>query len=364
MRCFSCSASHRLASRQATLKSLTLCRMRTYMIGVPRKGWTLAVYPGPLASIPRKMKPVFVIGYPRSGTTLLLHLLMGSGEFPTYKFSESHFYSHCYRRYGSLSRPRNRERLLDELENREWFSGSEVSRADLESAVAGNATNYSAYLASFMDLVANRQSKTRWIEKTPWHMLYVPEIRTAFPSAKFLVLVRDPRDVVLSIANYGWTGKSVANLVRTAIAWQWHMRLLARLFDESDDGLFLRYEDIVESPSSALDRINGFLDLKLSMTPQESVGSGFGVLRASNSSYGAAEGGIHSRSLGRWREKMPSMAKSQIQWLLDGELARFRYERDAAGSPAAGTRIKLKLARTAYRTMKALKHAAFPVVRR
>ena len=310
------------------------------------------------------MNPVFVIGYPRSGTTLLLHLLMSSGEFPTYQFSESHFYSHCYRRYGSLSRLRNRERLLDELENREWFSGSAISRAELEHAVAGDATNYSAYLATFMNLIARLQSKTRWIEKTPWHMLYVPEIRAAFPSAKFLILVRDPRDVVLSIANYGWTGKSVANLVRTAIAWQWHMRLLARLFDESDDGLFVRYEDIVTGPSDVLDRIDEFLGLKLSMTLQPNAASGFGVLRASNSSYGAEEGGIHSRSLGRWREQMPAMAKSQIQWLLDGELARFGYERDSSGSLSGGTRLRLEFARTAYRAMKALKRATFPMVRR
>jgi hypothetical protein len=193
-------------------------------------------------------------------------------------------------------------------------------------------------------------------------MLYVPEIRSAFPNARFLVLVRDPRDVVLSIANYGWTGTSITRLLRTAIAWQWHMRLLARLFANRDDGLFLRYEDIVTDLAGTLDRINSFLGLELAVANLDDAA--FGVMRASNSSYGSVEGGIHSASLGRWRDKMPKAALPQTSWLLDRELAHFGYDRDASVRLSSVTRLKLELMRTAYEVAKAVRHAAFPLARR
>ena len=75
-----------------------------------------------------EFKPYFIIGYPRSGTTLLLHFLMSSGCFPKYQFSESHFFSHYYRRYGSLKKEKNLAMFKKEVFSSEWFIASGVKQ--------------------------------------------------------------------------------------------------------------------------------------------------------------------------------------------------------------------------------------------
>lgn len=309
------------------------------------------------------MNPVFVIGFPRSGTTLLLHLLMSSGEFPTYRFSESHFFSHCYRRYGSLDRESNRALLLAELEARDWFNGTDVSREQLEARIGEENTEYEAYLRHFMALVAESQGKERWIEKTPWHYHYTKEIRRAFPNSRFLIMVRDPRDVVLSITKYGWTTNTPNRMLRTAIAWAWAMRLVRRLFSPPHgDFVFIRYEDLVSDPEKVLDAINALLGLKLDLTALS--GSEFGVMAASNSSFGEGDRGIHTASVGRWKKNLPDDLARQMNFVLRGIADSFGYVTNESPRPPLPTRIKLRAMQLVYGTAKRSRRILFPLMRR
>jgi len=309
------------------------------------------------------MSPVFVIGYPRSGTTLLLHLLMSSGEFPTYRFNESHFFSHCYRRYGPLTREQNRAALLAELAARNWFSGTDVTPEQLMQRLGERKTHYEAYLGTFMELVAEGQGKRRWLEKTPWHFHYIPEIRNAYPNVKFLVMVRDPRDVVVSIAKYGWIENSANRMLRTALAWRWATRFMnAQFAARGDDHLFVRYEDLARNPDQVLAAINAFLGLDLSLASLDRPE--FGVMASSNSSFGGAERGIHTASIDRWRQVMPRAVARQISHLLERELTAFGYAADTSPALPFATRAKLGVMASTYDAAKRARRILFPLVRR
>ena len=79
----------------------------------------------------RSKAPVFVLGCPRSGTTLLYHMLLSSGGFAVYE-TESEAFSLLSRRFGSLKLRSNRERLLDTWFRSKLFRRSGLERQEIE----------------------------------------------------------------------------------------------------------------------------------------------------------------------------------------------------------------------------------------
>ena len=141
------------------------------------------------------------------------------------------------------------------------------------------------------------------------------------------------------------------------------MRFLDReLGDDRSDVLTLRYEDIVEDTAGALQRMNAFLGLNID--PSQLNQSKFGVIAASNSSFGDAAPGISSKPIGRWREKMPPKLVGQMNFILRDLLDKYDYEVPDTETPRLHTRLKLYAILFAYGVAKQLRQLLFPFVRR
>ena len=116
----------------------------------------------------------------------------------------------------------------------------------------------------FKDIQLTSQ-KTRVLEKTPMHALYIPVIQRLFPEARICQILRDGRQVAASyILNYGQK-KLNKRSVRYICAvhrctWAIHERL-----SKSDNPKYysLRYEDFVASPISNVEKVFHFLNLPL-----------------------------------------------------------------------------------------------------
>src|SRR5882724_7794539 len=76
---------------------------------------------------PRSKRPVFVLGSPRSGTTLLYHMLLSAGGFAVYR-TESNVFNLLVPRFGDLSIPENRQQLM-----RVWLGSKLYARSGLDS---------------------------------------------------------------------------------------------------------------------------------------------------------------------------------------------------------------------------------------
>jgi hypothetical protein len=127
------------------------------------------------------------------------------------------------------------------------FTANAVERY-LENHVKHARSLVSALPEMFM----RRQGKTRWVEKTPNHLRHVRVIRQLFPKATIVRIVRDPRDVALSLMNVPWGPRSFVR------ALQW-----SRDYGQASDRFFLRdhacvtvrYEDLLTSPVATLRRV-------------------------------------------------------------------------------------------------------------
>ena len=206
-----------------------------------------------------KKPPFFIVGCPRSGTTLLQTLL---DSHPNIAIPpESHLFARFSRvlgHYGNLRVASNLKVFVSDLLNDECIKpwGLDVSVQMFcerlqEYTVRG-------VISHLFELFAEREGKKRWGDKTPQHGLFVKEIGRVFPEAKFIHVIRDGRDVAQSLGKLWFGSKSIYGL-----AHQWKEYLQSfQDFKKSlneRDFVELRYEDLVRRPQLEVERILKFL---------------------------------------------------------------------------------------------------------
>jgi hypothetical protein len=208
-------------------------------------------------------RPVFVIGCPRSGTTLLT--LMLSSHSALAIPPETRFLLPVFRRrrsFGDLTDRPNRRRLARAVVRRKGTKflhlGLEPERVKKE--VVEGAPTLGTALAAPYRLYAADRGKARWGDKRPGYFRNVGVLRALFPDAQVVHLVRDPRDCVASLKGMAWWKHGTVGAVATWV----HAVDLARAASRSlPAGAFheLRYEDLVADPRTELQRLCAFLGL-------------------------------------------------------------------------------------------------------
>jgi hypothetical protein len=197
--------------------------------------------------------PVFVVGCPRSGTTLLSVLLDRHSELAM--TPETAFYDEIAPVMFSAGPNALRALLagwsrLPEL----GLSADEVLERLPERP--SRARLLGAVLAGY----GAQRGKRYCGEKTPQHLWHVPQILNDFPGARVICMVRDGRDVALSLAAMPWWKEGLE-----AAAQMWLAAHHRRLIYEANYGqrfLSLRYEDLAAAPGPALKQVMAFLGLR------------------------------------------------------------------------------------------------------
>jgi hypothetical protein len=178
--------------------------------------------------------PVFVIGSPRSGTTLLRLIL------------DSHPHISCGEETHFL-------RDLEAIVGRDWplVSTYGLPREWWLERIR-------SLYAEFQAEVLRGSGKARWAEKDPTYTLLLPFIEELFPDACYVHLLRDGHDVVASFRDR-WGYTSAARAARTE--WARYVNAARELGACLPDDRFLelRYEDLVASPEAEARRLFAFL---------------------------------------------------------------------------------------------------------
>lgn len=273
----------------------------------------------------RSKAPVFILGSPRSGTTVLYHMLLSAGGFAVYR-AESNVYNILAPRFGGLTNQASYARLLPTWLNSKLFRVSGLEPPVMRAGVSQCRTP-GDFLRLLMENVAQSQGVDRWADCTPDHLLYVQQIKREIPDALIVHIVRDGRDVALSFAQQGWAHPLPWDREQTlnvaALYWSWivgqgrkHSAALG------SDYLEVHYEDLVTHPQSVLDAIAAFIGQELNYEKIKAVG--VGSVSAPNSSFGADSGGSFN-PVGRWKSKLSTSQLEQLEILIGDRLQQLGY---------------------------------------
>jgi hypothetical protein len=146
----------------------------------------------------------FIVGSGRSGTTLLRLMLEQHPDLAIPP--ESYFpisLRHREPRYvssGGFDLGRYASDLLENVRFRDWKLDQMVR--DRLSGV--EPIDWAEAIRRTFALYAERERKPRYGDKTPWFIMRIDELSTMFPEARFVHLIRDGRDVALSIRGMSW----------------------------------------------------------------------------------------------------------------------------------------------------------------
>lgn len=226
------------------------------------------------------LKPIFIIGNPRSGTSLFR--LMVSSHPDIVVPPESGFMQWWHTKYKNWSVSDNNSKdtvqgFIDDLKSSTKIETWKLDYDQLSNLIAENKPDSYASLCA---LVYNSYAKqigksniTRWGDKNNYYINHLEQLLSIYPQAQFLFIVRDGRDVACSYraikdlkTDSVYKPKLPFDIGKIAEEWRGnHLRILAFVGKlKEDQHHFLRYEDLVSSPKETLQKVAEFIDVPYS----------------------------------------------------------------------------------------------------
>ena len=302
----------------------------------------------------RRTAPVFVLGCPRSGTTVLYHMLLSAGNFAIYR-AESNVFNLLVPRFRGMRRASDRKRLLDVWLRSKLFRVSGLDAGHISARIMRDCHSGGDFLRILMQEISAQQKMARWADCTPEHLLHMQEIKTQIPDALFIHIVRDGRDVALSYDKQGWSHPLPwdrdDSLGVAGLYWEW----LVRKGQEQgaslgSDYLEVRFEDLVSHPQEILSRVGSFIDQDLDYESVQRAGIG-SVSKPNSSFLGESEGSFNP--VARWKNKMSPEQISDFEALVGSALRSLGYE--LTSTPGQKTSIRAARLRATYLSLFDLK---------
>lgn len=296
------------------------------------------------ATAARGRCPVFVVGCHRSGTNLLYDTLLSAGGFAVYR-GYLPIYKTLIPRFGRIDRLENRRKIVRTWIRSKGFRRSGLDARKLEQDLLAKCSSGGDFLRVVMDEVARDQGAARWAVYDPDNLLFIPQIKADIPEALFVHIVRDGRDIALSLKKMGgfrplpWDKSG--SLEATALYWRWMVengRLHGQLFPR--DYTEIRYEDLVLEPLRTLETIGQFLGHDLNIDRIRS--SQLGRLSESNSSFLGESNNSPVNPVGRWRERLSRQEIASLEALVGPCLKSSGYELTATTNQKPGLRHAMK----------------------
>lgn len=271
--------------------------------------------------------PIFIVGSPRSGTTLMSRLL---DRHPALAIcGETHFHRLVYLRrkaFGDLGDLANRRRLIGEYVTSRHIRRAGLNTTEFAERLSREATSYRAMFSAILSYYAETQGKPRCGEKTPQHAFFLETLCEWFPNAVILHMIRDPRAAVASLQRAVWSPGSVVTNART---WLKHNRA-ARLFRGRTGYLEVRYEALVTDPATELRKICALIGEEYSPLMQQPEA----VFTATSKPTLRSRAAVTSERLDVWRKELTAAHIAQIEWVLGPDLESFGYTRSAPPASA------------------------------
>lgn len=246
---------------------------------------------------------IFVVGPPRSGTTLVKTVLHAHSEVCGVE-GETWFF--LRRDYAGFRHP-------------------DIPDSEMRQLVR-EANSITGLFDRFAEAVKTEAGAAYFLEKTPEHALRLSYLVDHFPQSTFVFLVRDPRDGLRSAKNFPGYWATLPDEDRTGGYLETWRRSVEAYETHTDVAsvVCLRYEDVCRHPEEELRRV---LDnVGLEMEPQQLDPSAYGAGHDEKvDAHARLREPITTESVGIWREELSETDVRRVERTLTEEMQTFGY---------------------------------------
>ena len=284
-------------------------------------------------------------GCPKSGTSLLLALLDGHPEIVVYPGETGH----TGYLYPTLNDPRvslktKLDTIIDyrcSLESYGYIPTEACNFVEVgkilrayEDGMENNFLDiHSALLQAFYEVFGSQQlNKAQlWVDKSPFSHLFADDIFSIFPTAKFIHILREPKD------NFASVGGSVlkrrrSRVIHEALLWRYRIWTAQSLYfakrNQEKFGesryLVIRFRDLVQKPKEIVPKLVDFIGISENETLYMPTRGGYPY--SGNNKEGLEFRGIFSGNVDRWMERIPDYFACVMECQPEGYLQYYGYD--------------------------------------
>ena len=227
--------------------------------------------------------PIFLVGFPRSGTTLLDTILRSHKSIDV------------------IEEKPIVDKLIENLKLE-----TENNLLNLENLNKKSYTKIKELYLKTRGEYAKSNNEKIYIDKLPLNFIYIGEIIRLFPKAKFIFALRNPYDVILSCFMQQFTPNdsmmNFINLKDSANFYDISMKLYKMYFELFKSNIYeIKYEDVIQNFDDTIKKLLNFLNLEW----EDEVKKFYRTARErgiiSTPSYNQINKPLYQKSIQRWR---------------------------------------------------------------
>jgi len=208
---------------------------------------------------------VFIIGRPRSGTTLLATLLDAHPNI-ILPF-ECPVILNLYPKYGKIKnwKPHQIVAFLNDLKQLRKFNHWNIDIEEIRKKIYeyGQIENFQTIIKCVYSCFPSffRKEKILYLgDKNPIYSLYFKKIFRIFPEARYIHLLRDYRDNILSVKKLDFEAPLTSII---ASRWKFANSIVHKMSIKYPTQFYtIRYENLIENPETEIKNINHFLGIE------------------------------------------------------------------------------------------------------
>jgi glycosyltransferase involved in cell wall biosynthesis/GT2 family glycosyltransferase/2-polyprenyl-3-methyl-5-hydroxy-6-metoxy-1,4-benzoquinol methylase len=269
-----------------------------------------------------KESPIFVVGMPRSGTTLVSAML---NAHPNIAIApETHYFDEWKKRYQDLDIRHKDDfnKFWISFSNNKYFKDLRIDPATLLKRIMSlPVRDHKQIFSILLKAFAEAAGKPRWGEKTPGHYRYLDCLLSWYPCGKIVYVLRDPRAVVASLLKVPWGQQDMA-----AHARRWVSSMTCLDQRRNNHRVYtIKYENLVTNTEFELRSLSLFLDEDYAPSMLDYYRTSEILVSEEHWKMGVLQP-LNTVSLTKWKTELSEKDVSLIEEITQSEMIRHDYQ--------------------------------------
>ncbi len=289
----------------------------TSYCGKPSQKYTAAAMPC------EPFRPIFITGFPRSGTTLLAATMDRHSAISI--TPETYFFTALKSIHKRASSHNYDSRFVQRLMGEYGLRDLMLRPEDVCAFLNGDKLSARNIFRAILMAYQHRMGTAMIGEKTPSHIMEADKLLKWYPQSRMIFVLRDGRDAVASLLNMPWRSHGIARL--HAVTWRRYVQIAQQIQRRYPDRFILvKYEDILSQPNTEIRRLDEFCGIKFEPRQIDATIQTHVVPQWEEPWKLKATHPIDTTRVGHWRTDFTVEEKWALNHTMSPYLQQFGYE--------------------------------------